>query len=67
MHTWMFLFSVFEKWKLLRPSQKLYIRLQGLGFALFTHMPGDSDEAHQEARFGGRSSSVLPKTSKMTC
>ena len=29
MHTWMFLFSVFEKWKLLCPSQKFYIRLRG--------------------------------------
>lgn len=66
MRMWMFVFSVFEKWKLLRPSQKFYIRLWGLGFALFTHMPGDSDEPHQEARFGDWSSSVLTKTSKMT-
>lgn len=42
-------------------SEILYQAL-GLGFALFTHMPGDSDEAHQEARFGDWSSSVLPKT-----
>lgn len=64
---WMFLFLAFENWKLLCPSQKFYIRLWGLGFALFTHMSGDSDKAHQEARFEDRSSNILPKTSKRTC
>ena len=47
-------------------SEILYQAL-GLGFALFTHMPGDSDKAHQEARFEDRSSDILPKTSKRTC